>query len=287
MILVTGANGVVGLPLCSALEECEIPFLKISRSKLNKTQSIIQWDLEKPVTNSILEQLALADTIIHCAPIWLLPQHLNTLDKCGIQRMIVFSSTSVISKTKSTNLQEQALVKQLSSSENELRSYCENQGIDLTILRPSMIYGCGNDQNVMKIAKFINRFGFMFLVGEAKGLRQPIHANDLVDVAINILDNNVTYGKTYNLAGGEVVTYRKMVELIFIALDKSVIIFPLPLFLYRFALLIAEKVTRFSFTPDMANRMNQDLDYDISSAKDDFSFKPQKFLISPERDLIF
>ena len=286
MILVTGANGVVGTPLCEDLLNRNIHHIKISRFNPDSNKSIIKWDLDKPINDQIKKQLTSVATIIHCAPIWLLPKHLIDLNECGITRAIVFSSTSVVSKTKSSNLQEQHLVELLSTSENELFSLCIKDGIALTILRPSMIYGYTRDQNVMKIAGFIKRFGFIFLVGEAKGLRQPIHASDLVDVAINILGDKETYGKTYNIAGGEIITYREMVERIFIGLHRKVKIISLPLFLYRFALLIAARLTKFSFTPEMANRMNQDLNYDTSDAKNDFSFEPQKFLTSPERDLI-
>ena len=286
MILVTGANGVVGMPLCEVLNNRESQYIKISRFNPDGNKSIIQWDLSNRIDEQVKKQLNSVVSIIHCAPIWLLPQHLGDLKDCGIQRAVVFSSTSVVSKIKSSNIHEQNLVELLSRSEYELVSFCNDNNIDLTLLRPSMIYGYTRDQNIMKIAGFINRFGFIFLVGEASGLRQPIHTSDLVDTVINILGNKVTYGKTYNLAGAEIMTYREMVERIFIGLNRKIKIISLPLILYRFALILAAKLTKFSFTPEMANRMNQDLNYDISEAKNDFSFDPQKFLISPERDLI-
>ena len=287
MILVTGENGVVGMPLCEVLKEKQTSFLTVSRSSRKGNDLSIQWDLSNSLENEEKKRLSSVDTLIHCAPIWLLPQHLTVLAECGVRRMVVFSSTSVISKTKSLNIQEQHLVEQLARSETKLISFSEQNNINLTILRPSMIYGYARDQNVMKIAKFINRFGFMFLVGEAKGLRQPVHASDLVMVAINILEINTTYGKIYNLAGGEVLTYQSMVERIFIGLNKKVRLISLPLGLFRFGLTIAARLTRFSFTPEMADRMNQDLDYDNSIANNDFPFEPQKFLKSPTRDLHF
>lgn len=287
MILVTGANGVVGTPLCEVLTTNGTSFLKVSRSNHNSDESIMQWDLARSFEHEDRKSLLTVDTLIHCAPIWLLPQHLKIFAECGIRRMVVFSSTSVISKTKSLNVHEQRLVRQLSSSEDELLSFCEGHEIDITILRPSMIYGYAKDQNIMKIAKFINKFGFMFLVGAANGLRQPVHASDLVQCAISILGVKSTYGKTYNLAGGEVLTYREMVERIFLGLNKKARIISLPLVLFRFALSIAAKLTRFSFTPEMADRMNQNLVYDNAIANNDFSFEPEKFLVSPTRDLHF
>ena len=88
---------------------------------------------------------------------------------------------------------------------------CQALGINLTILRPSLIYGFGRDQNVSKIAQTIRRFRCMLIVGKGSGLRQPVHADDLVSAALSVIDKPETYGKSYNVVGGETLSYRLMV----------------------------------------------------------------------------
>ena len=304
MILLTGANGVVGQPMLEHLRAAGNDVLCVSRSAqtlskqarpkqasskqmlaLSEASQQLQWDLHRPATPAIIKHVSVCKSLIHCAPIWLLPKHMGTLQQAGVRRLIVFSSTSVISKTNSLDPSEQRLVRQLSSAEQALRSACSSNSMHLTIFRPSMIYGYGRDQNVMKIAQFIHRYGFMVLVGKATGLRQPVHADDLVAAVMKIIDLPCSYSRVYNLAGAERLTYRQMVERIFSALDKPIRIIPLPLWIYQIALRLAAIVTKFSYSPEMARRMAQNLSYDYKDATADFDFNPQAFLQDAKRDL--
>lgn len=292
-VLLTGANGVVGHPLSQHLQNAGITYFSVSRNHqtpdhLNsQTTNVIQWDLRNSIELNLIDQLKLAnvDTLIHCSPIWLLPSHLHDLLAIGVRRIIAFSSSSLMSKRNSNDTSDGVLVQQLSSAEEALKEFCDTQSIGLTIFRPSMIYGYGIDQNITHVAKFIKRYGFMVLTGKAHGLRQPVHADDLVKATFAVLDNSQTVGKTYVLAGATTLSYRDMVEAIFEGLNKRPKIISIPLVLFRLALKIAALMGRFSYTPEMANRMNQNLNYDISDANKDFSFSPQEFLSEPTRDL--
>jgi len=290
MILVTGARGVVGGPLCDRLQEQGIPYLGVSRDTQNDPKhnrsNAVRWDLQQSPSDTTRSQLSDVTTLIHCAPIWLLPSQLDVFKSTSLNRLIVFSSTSVLSKARSSEPSEQKLVEQLSRSERRLKEYCESEKLNLTILRPSMIYGYGRDQNIMRIARFIRKWRLMLLVGHANGQRQPVHVDDLIDVSLAILEANVTYGKSYNLAGKEVLTYREMVERIFIGLGKPSRIIRLPLVLFRVALRVASFFSGFAYTPEMADRMNQDLSYDLAPAQIDFDYRPQAFLTNPKRDLL-
>ena len=284
MILLTGANGVVGYPLSAQLTKKGYSYLAVSR-KSAVSKSAIEWDLESVMPDNVKSQLMGCDTLIHCAPIWLLAGHLDNLKAGGIKRLIVFSSTSVISKDDSANVEEQQLVSLLATAEKTINRFCSDNALNLTILRPSMIYGHGRDQNVMRVTNFIRKFGFMVIVGKADGERQPVHADDLVGACFAILEKPNTYGKTYNLAGGEALTYRSMVERIFIAMQKEPRIFSLPLSVFRFALRAAATLTSFAYTPEMADRMNKNMSYSNEDATRDFAYKPQLFLQNPQRDL--
>lgn len=285
MILVTGAKGVVGKPLCERLANEHRPYLEVSRRASN-TSVQLQWDLNNPPSKETQTQLAQASSLIHCAPIWLLPAHLSLLIELGLKRLVVFSSTSVLSKFKSENSIERHLVNQLRDSEEHLIEHCRSSDIQLTIIRPSLIYGYGRDENISHIARFIQRYGFMVLVGKATGLRQPVHSDDLVELALNCLQSTLTEPSTYNVAGKDVISYREMVQRIFVGLERRPIILSVPLWIFKPALIIAAKLSRFSYTPEMATRMSQNLNYDYSDAVNDLGFSPQGFLEQPQRDLI-
>ena len=284
MILVAGAKGVVGQPLVMRLQQDTTPYLAITRSKPSQ-QNQMQWNMDNPLTNAQRQQLSHITTIIHCAPIWLLPAHLPRLTDTQLKRIIVFSSTSVLSKANSANTQEQRLVARLRTAEQSLMQFCQQQNWHLTILRPSLIYGYGRDQNVYRLASLIRRFGFMLLVGQGTGLRQPVHADDLVTACLTIKSLPVTYNQIYNLVGGETLTYQTMLIKIFQAVQQPVRIIHLPLWAVRSVLWLLTRVTRFNYTPEMANRMNQDLCYDDSKARHDFAYSAQAFLRDAQRDL--
>lgn len=279
MILITGANGVVGYALQQTLSSDQ--FLSVSR---NQDQGDIQWDLRRPMP--AVQGLS---TLIHCAPIWLLPPHLEALKSTGVKQLIVFSSSSVIAKRRSQEPKEQALVEQLQNAEKQIVLYCQQHQLALTILRPSLIYGYGRDQNISHIARFIQRWGFAVVVAKASGLRQPVHADDLAQACLSILSraDSVTDSEStiFTVAGGEQLSYREMVKRIFSGLNRQPKIIGVPVFALRLALKTASWLGRFDYTASMADRMQQDLVYDNSAAQAAFGFKPQLFLQHPEQDL--
>ncbi len=48
-----------------------------------------------------------------------------------------------------------------------------------------------------------------------------MHADDLAIGVLQAMHNEKTYGKSYNVSGGEIVTYREMLERLFRVLDKK------------------------------------------------------------------
>ena len=277
MILLTGANGVVGYALQHKLESQQ--YLTVSR---RPGEGNLVWDMESGKGDIELPSLS---HLIHCAPIWLLPAHMQALYDAGIRQFTVFSSTSVISKKDSPNSTEQKLVESLSTAEQAIEGFCREHELSLMILRPSLIYGYSRDQNVNHIAGFIHKYGFAVVAGQASGLRQPVHADDLAQVCLNLIKQPQSGQQTYSLAGQDVITYRAMVKLIFTKLDRRPFIISVPVWLLRLALTTASYLGRFDYTADMADRMQQDLVYDNQPAINSLSYQPSPFLDNPQRDL--
>lgn len=282
MILVTGARGVVGAPLIDKLSMAGGQFRTVSRTA---TKSSVRWDMTTPLDSTTSDQLSGLKAVVHCAPIWLLPAHLDSLSSLGMSRLVVFSSTSASSKQSSSDPAEKLLARRFIEAEEAIRSYCEDRAIAATIFRPSMIYGHGRDQNVMHIARFIRRYGFAVVAGAGSGSRQPVHADDLVAAVLAVQDLTRTHGRVYELAGGEELSYRAMVERIFIAMDRVPRIVSVPVAILRLGFRVATAVRIFDYTPSMATRMNMDLAYDFAAATRDFGYMPRAFLTDPPNDL--
>jgi nucleoside-diphosphate-sugar epimerase len=93
-------------------------------------------------------------------PLWLLPPHVPALTEAGMTQLVAFSSTSVFAKADSANPAERDLARRLADAERAVAAACEANGVPWTILRPTLIYGSGRDQNVSAIAAFARRTGF-------------------------------------------------------------------------------------------------------------------------------
>lgn len=277
-VLVTGAGGLAGSVLARHCEEAGHPTTRSGRGA--RGPQWLVWDMGGPPP-------ALGDgceCVLHTAPIWLLPGHVEALARGGAARIVCYSSTSIETKRDSATGSERDLAALIDGAEKRVMEASDRLRIAATILRPTMIYGYGRDRNVSTIAAFIRRYGFFPVAGAATGRRQPIHVDDLAAATLSVLGNTATYGRTYELAGGEVIGYRAMVQRIFEGLGKRVRILRIPVSLYRGALRVAALTTT-GITTSMADRMNKDMIFDCNDARRDFGFNPAGFLDRPERDL--
>jgi GT2 family glycosyltransferase/nucleoside-diphosphate-sugar epimerase len=220
---------------------------------------------------------AAADILIHAAPLWFLPPNIAHFAKCGVRRIIAFSSTSAESKVDAQNPFEMERAERLNSAEDSLKQKCAELGINLTIFRPTLIHGYGLDSNVTAIAKFIKLMRFFPIVGEASGLRQPVLADDLADAVLAVIHNHQTFGKTYNLSGGETLSYKEMVEHIFRANDIKPRFLRVN-FLPKILDFLGKTLKRPRLNGDIARRMNKDLVYNYSPASQHFEYAPHGFL---------
>ncbi len=220
-----------------------------------------------------------AQCLIHLAHLALLPPLLSSLGTARpIRRIVAFGSTSRFSKESSPDPRERAVAIELAQAEQAIISACVSWQTDWTLFRPTLIYGCGMDKNITLILKFIRRFGFFPLVGGGKGLRQPVHADDLAEACVLSLTNPATFNQAYNLSGGETLSYRQMVERIFDALDKKARLLTIPLPALQALIRIAALLPGYRYlSPAMALRMNQDLCFNHWQASHDFGFSPRRF----------
>ena len=217
--------------------------------------------------------------VISLAPIFALPPWLPALSACGIKKILAFSSTSAISKANSPIDSERRLAHSLSAAEDALRSRCVDWGMSFLILRPTMIYALGEDKNISRLARIIRWLGFFPLPGAGTGLRQPVHADDLADACVKALNLPAAWDATYVLSGGEVLSYRVMLERIFRKLGRSPRIIHPPFWMWRLALIVAGRMPGFAdVNAAMLQRINQDLSFDHQSASQAFGYAPRQFL---------
>jgi len=267
-VIVTGATGLIGPHL--------LPLL-LERGSLPRAMQAdrVALDLSAP---PIASALAPASALIHTAPIWLLPPWLGTFARLGVRRLVVFSSTSRFTKQDSSSPHERALASRLTGAESAVEAAAARLGLRWTILRPTLIYDPGQGRNVSDIARFVRRWGFFPIAGDGKGRRQPVHAADLATAAVALLGNPATFDRSYDLPGGETLTYAEMIRRIARGRGRKPGLIHVPVPLLRAGAPVLCKLPRWRHvTPDMADRMNEDLVFDSGPARRDSGYDPRPF----------
>jgi nucleoside-diphosphate-sugar epimerase len=283
-LLILGASSQVGFFLLPRLRGLDLNVVAVSRRTPTASVLIppnVAWRQCK--LSGLVQRLA-ANRPLHLAvcltPLPVLPEHLAALQELGVTRLIAFSTTGRFYKSRSSDPAEQARVASVITAEERLIAFCTAEHINWTLFRPTMVYGAGRDGNIARIARLIRTFKVFPVVDGGRGLRQPVHADDLAMACVSVLDNASTYGNAYTLSGGSVVSYRQMVEAVFRQLHRQVRIWDVPVDLLRSVIAGARVLPGLhSLSPEMASRMSADLRFDHEAASRDFGFRPRPFAL--------
>ena len=164
--------------------------------------------------------------IVSFAPIWLTSKLidfiLNTNKEIflSIKGIIVCSSSSALTKRFSVNSKDKKLANLLLLEEKKVDLLCSAHKVSCIIIRPTMIYGRVSnkvDGNIFKIFQLTKFMPFIFLPKKT-GFRQPIHADQLVNVILFFL-KKLHYEKNINctstvleVGGDEALTYKELIS---------------------------------------------------------------------------
>ena len=271
--LVVGATGLVGGHIVDRLVLAGERPMALSRSPQSRPG--MDWfcgDLEKP------DSLRFPPfAILYCtADARLLPAALPRLFNPSLKRVVVFSSTSVMTKQDSEIAAERETIRTLADAERKIAAACEAHNVGWTILRPTLIYAEGRDTNITPLSRLIRRFGFMPLVGGGSGLRQPVHAEDLAIGAIAAAASPACVNNIYSVPGGETLTYREMMGRIFDGMRRPRRTVSVPLLLWRTSFILMKPLFP-SANVAMGTRMMKDMVFDSAPAVRDFGWNPRRF----------
>jgi nucleoside-diphosphate-sugar epimerase len=271
--LVIGATGLVGGHILRLLLQAGQRPLALSRSQ--KGAPDVDWfcgDLRNPATLKFP-----AFTTLYCtADAILLADALPHFFNPSLKRIVVFSSTSVMTKLDSEVAEEREMLARLAEAECKIASACELNNIQWTILRPTLVYDAGRDTNITPLSRLIRRFGFMLLVGGGPGLRQPVHAEDLAMGAIAAASSASAANKFYSLPGGETITYREMIGRVFDGMRLPRRTIPIPVAIWKVVFVFAKRLFP-GANVAMGIRMTKNMTFDPAPAVQDFGWKPRAF----------
>lgn len=230
-VLVFGGSSQIGhylLPLLAARDE---PVFALSRA-LRAAPPGIHW-----LAGNLPDRVPAVDgvsAIFSFGPLQSFADWLHSVELPHAPRVIATSSMSAETKRDSEVPAERALSETLRRGESALVAACARHGSDWTVLRPTLIYGAGLDKSLTPIARRAMRTR-VFPLPAGRGMRQPVHAQDLALAALAALDTSASAMKILPIGGGERLPVAEMFARVRRSLPVDTLPMPIPAWSLRLA----------------------------------------------------
>jgi nucleoside-diphosphate-sugar epimerase len=203
-VLVIGASSQIGRFLLPRLEAAGHSWLGLSRTP---PPDDARW-LRGHVPDA-MPSLPPVTAILSTGPLDLLARWLSATRLEGTPHIIATSSMSAESKRDSDVPYERELAGRLREAETMLSATCASRGMPWTVFRPTLVYGAGIDKSITPIVQAAIRRR-IFPLPAGRGLRQPVHADDIAAAFVAALATPQARGKTFDIGGGERITAAEM-----------------------------------------------------------------------------
>jgi len=271
IVLLLGASGPVGQYFLGRTSGQQVRAIAVSRRDPVKSWPHVTWlqhDLERGPAD------VRAGTLVSFGP---LAHALSQVEQgIGLGRVVALSSASTLFKKQSSDRGERRQMAALAQCEDALARACRERDILLTLLKPTLIYGGGRDANVSRIAGLASRLPFVPVAG--RGLRAPVHADDLARLAVECVISGPRSAGIWLLGGGETLDYPDMIRRVAAAEGRSIRLLQLPTWLMKPAVRAAHLAGRMTdIKPAMIERQAMDLVVDDTPAREQLGWNPRPF----------
>lgn len=282
MLLVTGITGHTGRYFlqelidhnyedtirCVVRESSDTTALDNSGLKIEK----VYGDLND--LNFIDACMVGVNTVVHIYNIHHSVNMVQAAIKNNVKRIILVHTTGIYSNFKEASQNYRNIEKRLKQIKGK-----DTSNINITILRPTMIYGDLCDRNMSKFIKLIDRFRIIPVINHGSSLIQPVNARDLGRAYYKVLTSpEITKGKAYDLSGEKPIKLIEAFTLISEKLNKKTIFINVPL---GVGVLMARllKVVTFGKVDyiERVQRMGENRSYLHENATRDFGYAPMSF----------
>ena len=229
--------------------------------------------------DDMLRLVSGADTIMHISGIWETPLLLAAVEIAGGNPHIVLVHTSgIYSKHKMAC----EVYKNIEDGMAE-----QMQRMNITILRPTMIFGDMKDHNISKFIRMVDKFPVMPQIDGGHAPVQPVNARDLGQAYYKACMHERLPENEYIVSGERPVSIRELCSLIGQFLGKKTRFISCPMWLGVFG---AEVVCflrgqKNKLLVEKVLRLGEDRSFSHESATRDFGYEPEKFEIGLKREV--
>lgn len=295
-VLVTGANGFVGLALCAQAARRGLEIVGVTRQPCR-----LSGGIENCVLAFMDEQadwrpaLIGADAVVHLAArVHVMADTAeNPLDEfrrvnvqgtlnlawqaaaAGVSRFVFISSVKVNGEATQPGhpftaddapapLDPYGISKM--EAEQGLRQIAVETGMEVVIIRPPLVYGPGVKANFAAMMRWLQR-GVPLPLGAIDNRRSLVALDNLVDLIITCISHPAAANQTFLASDGEDVSTSELLRRMGRAMGRPARLLPVPAGLLKLAATLVGK-------PDMAQRLCGSLQVDIEKTRQLLGWTP-------------
>lgn len=212
--LVLGASAGIGRALLSRLQDRRQPVVAVSRRAAPAwagAQGAVDWlraDLGDPAWP--VRCPTAPPVVVSAGPLALFAAGLDAAAWPVGTRVIAVSSMSAVTKPHAPSRLERAVARALLEGEARVMERAAALGWRATVLRPTLLWGGSSAHSLGRLVRVGQALGVLPLPRSARGLRQPVHVDDIARAVVAAAARADLAGARLRLGGGERLDYREM-----------------------------------------------------------------------------
>ena len=153
-----------------------------------------------------------------------------------------------------------------SEAEQELRNLTRNSGMELVIIRPTLVYGPGVKANFFSMMSWLRR-GIPLPFSLTRNKRSFVAVDNLVDLIVTCIEAPAAANQTFLVSDGHDLSTNELLKAMGTALGRPARLFPFPVWLFS---LCARMIGK----PGIAHRLFGSLQVDISKTRAVLGWSP-------------
>ncbi|HEX9112821.1 MAG TPA: complex I NDUFA9 subunit family protein [Nitrospirota bacterium] len=285
MILVTGGTGFVGSHLIRRMRKNDLPVRAVARDPDRAAWlrdlgvEVVRGDIDDKA--SLETAAAGAERVVHLVGI------IQETARSTFQSVHVEGTRNLLEAARKAGvrpfLHQSALGTRPGARSVYHRTKWEAEelvrasGIPFTILRPSLIYGPG-DQFSIRLSEMIRMSPVLPVIGSGRSRVQPIFIDDVTACILQAVTSDCCYNEIYEIGGPEQMTYEEVASAIAAAMGVRKPVVHMPLFFMRAAARMLEIVLpKPPVTTDQIIMLQEDNVCGMRDIRDAFGIEPVKF----------
>lgn len=266
-------NGFDGTLRCLVRESSNTKALDDSGLHIEK----VVGDIHDPA--DLLRLVSGADRVLHIAGIRDTLPLMEAIEKAGVKGHIVLvHTTGIYSRFRMASGEYKEI-------EQKLQSYLD-RGLNVTILRPTMIFGDMCDRNIHKFIRMVDALPVMPQVRGGQAKIQPVNARDLGRAYYQCVMKDSLPELDYVVSGSRQLSLRELCSLIGIYLGKKTRFVNVPTMAVAGSMWLVKQATggRVDYV-EKALRLSEDRVFSHEKASRDFGFEPEPFEFGLKREV--